>query len=88
MTDAELRALILESIGEIAPEADLGAVDSSEDIREAFDLDSMDFINVVSALHRRTQVNIPEADYNQLYTLSSAVAYLKDALARLKVQDK
>jgi acyl carrier protein len=88
MTNAELRALILESIGEIAPEADLATVDSSEDIREAFDLDSMDFINLVSALHRRTQVNVPEADYNQLYTLSSAVAYLKDALARLKVQDK
>jgi acyl carrier protein len=88
MTDAELRALILKSIGEIAPEADLAAVDSSEDIRETFDLDSMDFINVVSALHKRTQVNIPEADYNQLYTLSSAVAYLKDVLARLKVKDK
>jgi acyl carrier protein len=88
MTDAELRALILESIGEIAPEADLAAVDSSEDIREVFDLDSMDFINLVSALHKRTQINIPEADYNQLYTLSGAVTYLKDALARLKVQDK
>jgi len=88
MTDAELRALILESIGEIAPEADLAAVDNSDDIREAFDLDSMDFVNLVSAIYKRTQVNIPEADYNQLYTLSSAIAYLKDALARFRVQDK
>jgi acyl carrier protein len=88
MTEAEIRALILALIGQIAPEADLASVRDSEDIREAFDLDSMDFVNLVAAIHKRTKVNIPEADYNQLYTLKSAVAYLMDALARLKAQGK
>jgi acyl carrier protein len=88
MTDAEIRALILKSIGEIAPEADLATVRDSEDIREAFDLDSMDFVNLVAAIHERTKVNIPESDYSQLYTLKSAIAYLKNALARSSVQGK
>jgi acyl carrier protein len=82
MTDAEIRALILKSIGEIAPEADLATARDSEDIREAFDLDSMDFVNLVAAIHERTKVNIPESDYSQLYTLKSAVIYLKDVLRR------
>jgi acyl carrier protein len=82
MTDAQIRALVLESIGEIAPEADLATARDSEDIREAFDLDSMDFVNLVAAIHERTKVNIPESDYSQLYTLKSAVIYLKDVLRR------
>jgi len=76
MTNEELRALILELICEIAPEADPAAVRDPDDIREAFDLDSMDFANLVVAIHKRTKIDIPEADYNKLFTLKSAIAYL------------
>jgi acyl carrier protein len=76
MTDAELRALVLELICEIAPEAEPGSVRDQDDIREAFDLDSMDFANLVVAIHKHTKIDIPEGDYNKLNTLKSAVAYL------------
>lgn len=76
MTDEELRALILELICEIAPEADPAIARDQDDIRETFDLDSMDFANLVVAIHKRTKIDIPEADYNKLFTLESAVAYL------------
>ena len=55
-----------------------------EDIREAFDLDSMDFVNLIVAIHNRIKVDIPEADYNKLFTLESAIVYLQDTLARAK----
>jgi len=83
MTDAEIRALILELICEIAPEADPAAARDQDDIREAFDLDSMDFINLVAAIHNRTKINIPESDYNKIFVLKNAVAYIRDALARV-----
>ncbi|MGD9541978.1 acyl carrier protein [Methylocystis sp.] len=79
MTDAEIRALILELIGEIAPEADLASAQDQDDLREVFDLDSMDFANLVVALHDRLGVNIPEAHYNQLFTLERAIDYLRNA---------
>ena len=82
MTDAEIRALMLELICEIAPEADPEAARDQDDIREVFDLDSMDFANLVIAIHERTKINIPETDYNKLFTLENAVAYLRNALAR------
>lgn len=82
MTDAEIRALILELIGEIAPEADLASVHDHDDIRETFDLDSMDFVNLIVAIHNRTKVAVPEADYNKLFTLGGATAYVREALAR------
>jgi acyl carrier protein len=77
MTDAETRALILEVLGNIAPEADLASLQGEDDLRETLDLDSMDFLNVVIALHERTGVAIPEADYPKLFTLDGAVAYLR-----------
>jgi acyl carrier protein len=76
MTDEELRSLILELICEIAPEADPAVAHDRDDLREIFDLDSMDFANLVVAIHKRTKINIPEADYNKLFTLESAIAYL------------
>jgi acyl carrier protein len=75
MNQVETRAAIFETLAAIAPEADPTTIAGSEDLREALDLDSMDFMNFVVALHERTGMDIPEADYPKLRTLDSAVAY-------------
>ena len=76
MSEKEIRALLAELIGEIAPEADFSALGDDEDMREALDLDSMDFNNLIIALHKRTGIDVPESDYAKLFTLGGAVAYL------------
>lgn len=81
MTDAEIRALILELICDIAPEVDPASARDQDDLREIFDLDSMDFANLVVAIHNRLKVDIHEADYNKLFNLKNAVAHLQNALA-------
>ena len=64
-------------------EADPATARDQDDIREAFALDSMDFVNLVTAIHKRTKINIPESDYNKIFVLKNAVAYLRDALTRV-----
>jgi acyl carrier protein len=76
MTADEIKRLILDILGDIAPEADTCALAGDADLREALDLDSMDFLNFVVALHDRAGVDVPEADYPELFTLDSAIAYL------------
>jgi acyl carrier protein len=76
MTDNELTSLIFEILAGIAPEADFAALAGGADLREELDLDSMDFMNFIVALHERTGIDIPEADYGELRTLDGAVAYL------------
>lgn len=76
MTEAQARDLIYEILGGIAPEADPASLAGDEDLREALDLDSMDFMNFVVRLHERTGIDIPEPDYQQLRTLKGAIAYL------------
>lgn len=82
MTEAEIKALVLELICELAPEAEAASASDRDDIREVFDLDSVDFSNLIIAIHKRTGINIPEAHYNRLFTLGNAVAYVREALAQ------
>ena len=81
MTDTELKQIVMEAILEIAPEADFEALDPDDGLREQLDLDSMDFLNVVIGLHEALGIDIPEADYPRLFTLTSAIEYLQEMQA-------
>ena len=81
MTPEAARNTVLRILGAIAPEADLASIDPNVGFRDQLDLDSMDFLNFVIALHKQTQVEIPEKDYPQLGTLHGCVAYLSNGKA-------
>jgi len=76
MTKAEAKALIIEILGGIAPEAEFDKLPGNAQLRDELDLDSMDFLDFVAAVHERTGIDIPEAEYGRLATLDDAVAYL------------
>ncbi len=80
MTQPDIRAVIREELGNIAPEIDLTTIDPTADLREALDIDSMDFLNFVTAIHHRLGVDVPELDYPKLITLDGAVKYLEAKL--------
>ena len=81
MTDQELRQIFIEELTSIAPDIDLAGVPDTADLRDAVDLDSMDIMNLLIALHQRLGVEMPEADAIQLTTLGGAVAYLAERTA-------
>lgn len=76
MNRAEAVELLTGLIRQIAAEADLSALDPDAPLQEGLDLDSMDFLNLVSAVHDRTGIDIPERDYPQLATLASFASYI------------
>jgi len=76
MNQAEAKSLVLDVLSGIAPEADFAALPGKAQMRDELDLDSMDFLNFIAALHERTKIDIPEADYPKLFTLDGAIAYL------------
>lgn len=79
MTRDELKTALVEEISNIAPEVDLGAVGEAEDLREALDIDSISFLNLLIALGNRLGIQVPEKDYGRLATLRLAVEYLAAA---------
>jgi acyl carrier protein len=82
MTDAEIRASVVKALKRIAPETDPDGVPPDEDLREALDIDSMDFNNFVLSLHDALGVDIAEKDYPKLFTLNGCVAELRARLAK------
>ena len=82
MTDAEIKAAILDGLAQIAPESDPAELSPNENIRRALDIDSFDFLNFLIGLHEKLGVDIPEADYGKLNTLDEMIAYLGLRTAR------
>ena len=76
MTEAQARQLLADELGRIAPDIRFEKVDPGEDLRDAFDLDSIDFLNLVTALSQRLRITIAEADYHNLCCLDEATRYL------------
>jgi acyl carrier protein len=72
----EIQATVLNELRRIAPEVEAGELKSDRPLREQVDLDSMDWLNFLVALHERLQVEIPESDYARLGTLDQTVDYL------------
>lgn len=81
MTTIDPRTVFEEELARIAPDADLAGVGPHEDLREAIDIDSMDLLELVTALHRRLEIDIPETDTPRLVTRAGAEAYLRERLA-------
>ena len=81
MTDTEIRDAVVRMLATIAPEARGQALAPSVNLRDQLDLDSMDVLNFMVALHKELGVDIPEADYAKLATLDAIVAYLAARLA-------
>lgn len=76
MNEQDVRRLTAEVLAGIAPEADVSTLGDDADLRDALDLDSMDFLNFVIGLSQRSGVNIPAADTPRLHTMRGLVAYL------------
>jgi acyl carrier protein len=80
MTRDDVAAVLIDELGRIAPETDASRLDPNAELRDELDIDSMDFLNLVTALSERLNVDIREIDYPKLATFSHAVDYLAQRL--------
>jgi acyl carrier protein len=76
MTRDDVRATVITALARVAPEIDPTTIDADAPLRRTYDLDSMDFLNFIIALHKTLGVTVPEQDYAQLATVNGAIAYL------------
>lgn len=77
MNDLELRSKVVGLIRGIAPQVVEGELRPDRPLRDQVDLDSMDWLNVIVAVHRELHVDIPETDYARLASLDDWVRYLR-----------
>ncbi len=74
----EIRNAIMTAIVAVAPDVadELPDLDSDVDLFEEFGLDSLDRLNIMSALATATGVEIPEDQYGRLTTIDQLTGAL------------
>jgi len=75
--NVDARDQVFAILHRIAPEADLNRISPDENLREALDIDSFDFLNIMIALHDKFGVDIPESDYRKVSSLKGILDYLR-----------
>ncbi|MCK4838107.1 MAG: acyl carrier protein [Desulfobulbaceae bacterium] len=80
MTRDQIKDVIVEIIQDIDEDADVKSISPDLPLRDQLDLDSMDFLDIVMELRKRYQLQVPEADYPELASLTSCVNYLEPRL--------
>ena len=74
--DQNVSTALAEELHRIAPDISLEDVDLAGDLREEFDIDSMDFLTLVTALGKRFDLRMPEADYPKMHSFDALADYL------------
>lgn len=75
--DEAVRTAILR----VAPEADFADLDPSESLRQAFDLDSLDFLEVLENVDLLAHVPVPESAYADVDSFDALVRYVADRMS-------
>jgi acyl carrier protein len=78
MNAEKLEAVLAKELRRIAPDVEITEIDKDGDLREEFDIDSMDFLNLVTALSKQFSIEMPEADYPRMATFNAMVTYLRE----------
>jgi acyl carrier protein len=81
MTQEEIRQSVLQALSDIAPEVDPATFRTDLGLRDQLDIDSMDSLNFLIAVHEQLQVDIPEADWARLQSIDELVEYLRGRIS-------
>jgi hypothetical protein len=76
LTTTDATSAVQEAIRKIVPDADFSTLPGDAALRDAFELDSLDFLSFVELLSTSTGRAITEDDYPKLRSLDSCVAFL------------
>ncbi len=76
ITNEQIKEALVSILETIAPEVDYTTLDPNVDVQKALDIDSFDFLNFLIGIEELLGVNVPEADYGQLVSLSDIITYI------------
>ncbi len=72
----DARETVFAAIRKVAPDVDTTTLPTDVDFREEAELDSMDFIGILTAVQEATGVEVPESDYPSVATVDDFAEYL------------
>ncbi len=75
MNEDTIKEAIVEAILQIAPEVEADAIEPDANIQRSLEIDSFDFLKILTALKETLGVEVPESDYAEVDTLNRMARY-------------
>jgi acyl carrier protein len=78
MNEEAIKSAIVEAILQIAPEVEADEIEPDANIQRSLEIDSFDFLKILTALNEKLGVEVPESDYAEVDTLNRMARYFAD----------
>jgi len=75
MNKEQIKTSIIKQILIIAPDLEQDDIPSDENLQNALEIDSYDFLRLLTVLYEQLGVQVPEADYGKVDTLNRMAEY-------------
>lgn len=75
MNKEQIKTSIIKQILIIAPDLEYDDIPSDENLQSSLEIDSYDFLHLLTALYEQLEVQVPEADYGKVDTLNRMAEY-------------
>lgn len=82
MTKEEIKTAIIGQIVEIAPDVGEEQIIPDKNIQRSLEIDSFDFLKILTALNDLLGVEVPESDYAKVDTLEHMSEYFSQRMGR------
>lgn len=82
MTHEQIKKTIIDQILEIAPDIDENDIIPDKNIQRSLEIDSFDFLKILTALNDVLGVEVPERDYAKVDTLEHMTQYFSQNLVQ------
>ena len=80
MTSEEIKQAIIGEILMVAPDIEADEIEPDANLQRSLEIDSFDFLKVLTALNEKLGVEVPEADYGKVDTLNHMADYFEARL--------
>ena len=80
MTKEAIRRTIIDQILQIAPEIEEDEIESNANLQRSLEIDSFDFLKILTALNEQLGIEVPETDYGKVDTLERMADYFSEHL--------
>lgn len=80
MTNDQIKESIIKEILTVAPDIEEDEILPDENIQRSLEIDSFDFLKILTGLYKQLGVEVPEADYAKVDTIEHMVKYFSQRL--------
>ena len=80
MTKDEIENIIIKNIFEIAPDIEEDEIEPNENLQRSLEIDSFDFLKILTYMNEEVGVSVPESDYAKVDTLEKMTDYFLERL--------